>query len=108
MSLGLRPLFMDALLPLLLSPMTKNIGITGLSKYFAWFQVLSGSYNFANLLNHKFWDSDKHASSKEKCVAFLSERARGIYRDILTQQDWGNLEGETKKILIFLLSLPNS
>jgi len=79
MSIGRRPLFMDALLPLLLSPMTKNIGITGLSKYYAWFQVLSGSYNFADLLNHRFWNSEKQASSKEKFVAFLSEKARDIY-----------------------------
>jgi len=106
MSKGHRPLFMDALLPLLLSPMTKNIGITGLSKYYAWFQVLSGSYNFADLLNHRFWNSEKQASSKEKFVAFLSERARDIYRDILTQQDWGNLEGETKRISDFLAFPP--
>jgi hypothetical protein len=92
---GRIPLFVEVLLPLLLSPMSKDIGLTGLSKYYAWYQVLTGSYNFANLFKHKLWSSDLNLTKHKRFVEFLSERARDIYRDILVQQSW--LGGEEKK-----------
>jgi hypothetical protein len=102
---GRVPLFVEALLPILLSPMSKDIGLTGLSKYHAWYQVLTGSYNFANLLNHKFWLSDKHLIKNESFIKFLSERARDIYRDTLTRQSW---YGQEEKKDSLLADLPQS
>jgi hypothetical protein len=99
-------LFVEALLPLLLSPISKDVGLTGLSKYYAWYQVLTGSYNFANLLKHKFWSSEQNLTKHKAFIEFLSERARDIYRDILVQQSWLGGEDKKDKLLIDLSAYP--
>lgn len=85
MKAGTVPPFIKALLPLLLSPASRDVGLTGFHKYYAWYQVLLGSYNFADLFNHKSWKEELAPQTKE-FVEFLSSEARKIYTDLLSQQ----------------------
>jgi hypothetical protein len=103
---GKTPLFVEALLPVLLSPMSKDVGLTGLSKFYAWYQVLTGSYNLANLLKHKFWQSEIGLEKHKAFVNFLSDRAQEIYREILTRQRWGGIEKKADQLLVRLADYP--
>lgn len=91
---GVNPPFMNALLPLLLSPLTKDVGLTGLRKLYAWYQVTLGQYNFANLFNSKFWKSETWIKQQHEFVEFLSEQVVETYNGLLDQQDWKTIDAQ--------------
>jgi len=100
MSKGLRPLFVTALLPILLSPAVKDCGITGLSKYLIWYRTLRNTYNFADILNHMFWDPQNKTQEYYSFLNFMSERASNLYAEIMATQslnEWNQQLNEAKR-----------
>lgn len=86
MSNGKMPLFMIALLPVLLSPAVRYRGITGISKYLAWSAVLQQTCSYADLLNHKLWNLSRNTLQTQGHVKFLSTRAAETYVSLLSSQ----------------------
>lgn len=107
MKVGKLPAFVKALLPLLLMPSSLDVGLTGFHKYYAWYQVLTGSYTLADLLNHKSWKSDKKILQIKEFVHFLSEEARKIYQDLIAQHSWGEQVVKTLVPKAFILTPPD-
>jgi hypothetical protein len=97
MSKGKIPLFMRALLPILLSPAVKDCGITGLSKLLVWYRTLRLQYNYADLLNHKFWDLSSRPDERKAFIRFMSDRAMNLYADIMSSQSLNQWNKEYKE-----------
>jgi len=100
MTKGFKPLFITALLPILLSPAVKDCGIIGLSKYLVWYRTLRYSYNYADILNHMFWDPQRKSDEYYEFVKFMSERAQNLYVEVMSSQslnEWNKQYKEAKR-----------
>lgn len=99
LKVGKTPDFIRALLPVLLSPTSGDIGIKGFQKYCAWYQVLLGSYNLSDLL-------DPQSSRKSGLSEFLSTQAEKLYKELIANQQWFGLEDNTKLVESFCRDEP--
>jgi hypothetical protein len=94
------PLFMKALLPILLSPSVKTEGITGVGKLYAWIACSEQSHNYAELLNNKLWDSRGKDDTTKRYIRILSQRAQEAYVSILSSQvlnEWNHEVSKAKR-----------